>query len=376
MKLYETIQKLRKDAGYSQEQLAEKLGVSRQAVSKWENGTASPGMDRLQEICNVFGVSMAEIVGADSKPSEVERIQLYEDEIKKLRNQKQFQKILIFGTATSVLILLVLFVTLFRRIDQMNNHIQQLDGQVGQIYNNVDQQIGQINSQFSSMLEQQESLVADYTIDAKDMNIKDGQLVFIARATPKNYREGMTAEFVMNGKKSYTASAVFENGSYLANIPVDINENDLQLMVRFTMDGQTTTQNLNITSNLINNFFMDVGAENKLQFLNGKEGLLIQGEAITIYSPRYDNFQMSAKLINYPISGEVIVEKNGKVVIQNEINLDIDLTDGEYSNCQIYTQINETIKDYKSGDEIRVISRLTDNFGNVRETEVCSYSGF
>lgn len=132
MRLYEAIQKLRKDAGYSQEQLAEKLGVSRQAVSKWENGTASPGMDRLQDICHVFGVSLGELVGADAddRESDLEQIQLYEDEIKKLNSQKQFQKILILGTAITAIILLVLFVTLFYRIDLMNNHIQQLDSQV------------------------------------------------------------------------------------------------------------------------------------------------------------------------------------------------------------------------------------------------------
>ncbi|WP_312461371.1 helix-turn-helix transcriptional regulator, partial [Proteiniclasticum sp.] len=42
MKLNEKIFYLRKKEGYSQEALAEKLGVSRQAVSKWENGDADP----------------------------------------------------------------------------------------------------------------------------------------------------------------------------------------------------------------------------------------------------------------------------------------------------------------------------------------------
>lgn len=379
MRLYETIQKLRKDAGYSQEQLAEKLGVSRQAVSKWENGMASPGVERLQEICTVLGVSMAEVLGADTKPSDIERIQLYEEEITKLKNQKQFQKLLILGIATSALILLFLFVTLFRRIDLMNNHIQQWDGQVGQIYSNVDQQIGQMKSQFSSMLEQQESLVAEYSIDAKDLIVKDGQLNLTLRCTPKNYREEMTAEFVINGKRSYSALAIFEKGSYYANIPVDITENDLSFMVRFTKEGDTATQFLDSHSNLINDYLMKIGAENNLKFYNNKVGLSIQGVVTTIYSPRYDNSennQMTPKLINYPISGEVIFEKAGEVVIQNKIDLiNIDLEGGEYSECQVDTQINETIKDYNPGDEIQVIIRLKDNLGNIRELEVCNYKG-
>ncbi len=375
MRLYETIQKLRKDAAYSQEQLAEKLGVSRQAVSKWENGTASPGMDRLQDICNVFNVSLGELVGADTddKESNLEQIQLYEDEIKKLKGQKQFQKILIFGTAVTAIILLILFVTLFYRIDLMNNHIQQLDSQVSQIYNNVDYKIAQIDSQFSSILEEQESLVAEYAIDVKSLNIKDGQLTLNLRSTPKYYKKGMTAEFVINGEKSYSANSVFQNGSFWADIPVDVNENNLKVLVRFTNDGETSTQYLDSNPNIINSFIMEVGAENKLNFFNGKDGLLITGEVVTMYDPRYDNqnsYSTQAKLINYPVSGEVIVEKDGIVVIQKEVELDIDLSDGQYSSCSIYTHFEDRIVDYNKDDKIKVISRIVDNFGNVRETEV------
>lgn len=375
MRLYETIQKLRKDAGYSQEQLAEKLGVSRQAVSKWENGTASPGMDRLQDICHVFGVSLGELVGADvdDKESDLEQIQLYEDEIKKLKGQKQLQKILILGIAVTAIILLVLFFTLFYRIDLMNNHIQQLDSQVSQIYNNVDYKIAQIDSQFSSMLEEQESLVAEYAIDVKSLNIKDGKLTLNLCSTPKYYKKGMTAEFVINGEKSYSANSVFQNGSFWADIPVDVNENNLKVLVRFTNDGETSTQYLDSNPNIINSFIMEVGAENKLNFFNGKDGLLITGEVVTTYDPRYDNqnsYSTQAKLINYPVSGEVIVEKDGIVVIQKEVELDIDLSDGQYSSCSIYTHFEDRIEDYNKDDKIKVISRIVDNFGNVRETEV------
>ena len=48
----EKIQKLRKEAGLSQEELAYQLGVSRQAVSKWESGAAVPELDKLMvDLC-------------------------------------------------------------------------------------------------------------------------------------------------------------------------------------------------------------------------------------------------------------------------------------------------------------------------------------
>lgn len=57
MGLSERITDLRKKNGWSQEELAEKLGVSRQAVSKWESGQATPDLDKVINLSNVFGVT-------------------------------------------------------------------------------------------------------------------------------------------------------------------------------------------------------------------------------------------------------------------------------------------------------------------------------
>ena len=57
MKLSEKIIRLRKGRGLSQEELAERLGVSRQAVSRWESGTALPDAGNLRQISRLFEVS-------------------------------------------------------------------------------------------------------------------------------------------------------------------------------------------------------------------------------------------------------------------------------------------------------------------------------
>ena len=57
MTLNEKIFQCRKRSGLSQEELAERLGVSRQAVSKWELGTAQPELDKLRLLAQTFGVS-------------------------------------------------------------------------------------------------------------------------------------------------------------------------------------------------------------------------------------------------------------------------------------------------------------------------------
>jgi len=65
--LSEKLYKLRKKSGLSQEQLAEQLNVSRQAISKWEQGTAVPESEKLISISNYFGVTVDYLLKEDTK---------------------------------------------------------------------------------------------------------------------------------------------------------------------------------------------------------------------------------------------------------------------------------------------------------------------
>lgn len=62
MKLEEKLQMLRKKHGYSQEALADRLGIARQTVSKWENGQAVPELNGLILLSQLYGVSIDRIV--------------------------------------------------------------------------------------------------------------------------------------------------------------------------------------------------------------------------------------------------------------------------------------------------------------------------
>lgn len=67
MALSEKLYTLRKKSGLSQEQLAEQLGVSRQAISKWESGQSVPESDKLVVISNYFKVSLDYLLKEDDK---------------------------------------------------------------------------------------------------------------------------------------------------------------------------------------------------------------------------------------------------------------------------------------------------------------------
>ena len=62
MTLEEQIKHYRKQAGLSQEKMAEKIGVSRQAITKWENGTGTPDIANLMAIADLFQISVDELL--------------------------------------------------------------------------------------------------------------------------------------------------------------------------------------------------------------------------------------------------------------------------------------------------------------------------
>ncbi len=82
MEFNENLRILRKEKEFSQEYLAEKMNVSRQTISKWENGSAMPDMKKVVELVELFGTSMDELLGttvAIQKQGQVSvgRIQAY-----------------------------------------------------------------------------------------------------------------------------------------------------------------------------------------------------------------------------------------------------------------------------------------------------------
>ena len=70
----ENIQRFRKEARMSQEELAEKVGVSRQTVAKWENGTTVPDIYACMAMSEIFGISLDGLAMAKQHPNPAKHI--------------------------------------------------------------------------------------------------------------------------------------------------------------------------------------------------------------------------------------------------------------------------------------------------------------
>jgi len=79
--------KLRKQYGYSQEELADKLGLSRQAVSKWERAEASPDTDNLICLAKLYGISLDELLSTDEDLDTIVNEQVKKEEDKDAKSK-------------------------------------------------------------------------------------------------------------------------------------------------------------------------------------------------------------------------------------------------------------------------------------------------
>ena len=133
-KIGKFILKLRKEKKMTQQELADKLNVTDRAVSHWENGRSIPDVSLFKTICEVFDISVNELITGEKLSKEKLIIQSDENIINTLKdskkNKNKFQKIiiiLIIGIIVLLIAVLLGFKNKYPKIDLFNFTIQQAD---------------------------------------------------------------------------------------------------------------------------------------------------------------------------------------------------------------------------------------------------------
>ena len=106
MKLNEKLYEYRKNKNWSQEELAERLEVSRQTVSKWESGRAIPELNKLIRISEIYNVTVDELVK--------DEVEMNETNVKKVNkfNKKIVKNVVIILLVISLFIFILFFICL------------------------------------------------------------------------------------------------------------------------------------------------------------------------------------------------------------------------------------------------------------------------
>lgn len=115
----ERIRQLRTDKGVTQQELADALGITQQAVGRWERGLATPDSSTLPRIADYFGVTVDELLGRDTKPAPI--VEKKPKDLKKILEQHEimFDGVPIDDEAKEDILHIVEF-ELYKRAKAMN----------------------------------------------------------------------------------------------------------------------------------------------------------------------------------------------------------------------------------------------------------------
>ena len=115
MNFADKLKKERKNKGWSQEELAEKLFVSRQSVSKWENGQNYPSIEIIIKVSDLFGVTIDELLRSDEELKEKVNKDSKQFAYPKLKFT--FDVLFLIGVALLIIKLGILFLNKFTALD-------------------------------------------------------------------------------------------------------------------------------------------------------------------------------------------------------------------------------------------------------------------
>ena len=121
--LSDNIKTIRKNKGYSQEELASKLHVTRQTISKWENGQSEPGANILKELADLFEISVSELIAGDAE-------RVLENEVNEhlVITQKRSKRATIIVCCLCAMIILVIGLKIFHDKEENGYRVRnQLD---------------------------------------------------------------------------------------------------------------------------------------------------------------------------------------------------------------------------------------------------------
>lgn len=105
MKLEEKLVALRKEKGLSQLKLAEEMNVSRQAISRWERGTAVPSTDNLKYLGRLYDVPLEYLLHDDAP--EPDRVANVTGENKQHHNRRNFLVLIVIGMLVASICILI-----------------------------------------------------------------------------------------------------------------------------------------------------------------------------------------------------------------------------------------------------------------------------
>lgn len=266
MELYEKLYELRRASGMSQEELAEKLGVSRQAVSKWEGGATQPELQKLIELSKLYSVSVDELLSLehakapqDTAPAAEAPVQDgFESASAKekpgLRSYCARHKRAIGGAAAALAALIAVGAHYNDRINTLSTQVDDLRSQLYDVQNSLSNQIAGISSNVSDILERESSLLSQFSYEVTKVDLKKQECTLAFSLLPKTLDEEtlVSIGLIDQGNSSpldsyrqgYSAALTQDGFGYLrGDVTLPLSD-EFDVSVYFKRHGETQSEDL------------------------------------------------------------------------------------------------------------------------------------
>lgn len=281
MTVGQRIAQKRKELGLSQEGLGDKLGVSRQAIYKWESDASLPEVEKLVALSRIFSVPVGWLLGEEDHPSgqtDTQSAELTEAQIKMVQEianrylaaqtartpqtpVKRRRWPVLVGCGAAV-VAAALFLNLFSQLNRVSQDYGNLQNAISNVSYNVDSQIGSITSRVEEILKSQNQLTASYNAEYLSSNLEEGTAAFALEAVPKTYVEGMEAVFLADcGDGPLEFPGVLGEGqSFSAQVTVPLTDS-ITLSVVFVNGERRETQMLDVFTYLLSDTYPYVSCD-------------------------------------------------------------------------------------------------------------------
>ena len=380
MTLGQRIQELRKHNGLSQEGLGEALGVSRQAVSKWEGDNGIPELDTLIAMSRLFGITIGELLGVEeaaSAPAQPdntaeEKLEAILRKYIEAQQREPQRKIRWEWLAIAAAFLTVVIVVQFSQIRSMRSTVRQLQNQVGslevQVSNNLNNLSGQIRNSIYAILEEQSQLLSTFDWQAVDVDLEKQEVTVRLNATMKAYPAGSKVQFLLDWKKvdetiGKTVSDWVDGPDFLAEVTLPMNyHTDVTVRV-LDADGNVQEQKVDTFYDLHPDSFQLQAYNLMTPFAITATGLGVTGTTVKGEHPMVDIFTIYPQLF-WPEKAVLTAAVNGETVFSEQMILP-DAADehGGYGASIADGYFDMTLV---VGDTLEVKLEVTDNFGRTQ----------
>ena len=348
----EKIAALRRDHKLSQEALGEKLGLSRQAVSKWEADQAVPTMDNLMELSRLFGVPVDTLLRPDAPfpapPAEENSTDApAASETPHKGVSLSRGKILAIGGAALLCVSLALNAVCLYQIAQLKGEVQALRVQAGNVntvyYPGTDADTGDFAESSEHM-----------TLDPENTE----QLIVTFSAVPRVASDGETAKFLLRGgEQSWECEAEGDaGGGYRGSLTIPMVDEYSVYLVLTDRNGGTRNLLIASESDIENRFSIDVHAywsSGGPTFSFGKNTFTGR---ISTYVDAHDALEDTS------FTGRLILYQNGKEIAEQP--LEYRSQGGEYGANIYDTEVRLGTFEGRMSD-FTVTVEITDAYGRV-----------